>query len=258
MPHSAPIRRLLIELPIIAGIALVLGYVGPFGTFALSIGPRMGYWLVAGLTGYALVRPMAPLARRLAARAGLPLLVAVALVLLLPAVPMTALTLSMTEDYRAGDPVSAARLLQLYVQVWVMGVLVFGIFLLIFRRPAPEQASEAPAGHAPARPALAARLPAGFGPVLALRAEDHYVRVIGEAGSLLLLMRLGDAIAEMDGAAGLRVHRSWWVAQAAMIRLEPRGRGAVLHLVNGESAQVSRDNLARARAAIEHGGRQPG
>jgi len=258
MPRPDPIRRLAIELPIIAGIALVLGYVGPFGTFLMPIVPRMGYWLVAGLTGYALVRPMAPLARRLAARTGLPLIVAVALLLLLPAVPMTALTLFMTEDYRSGDPVSAARLLQLYAQVWVMGVLVFGIFLLIFRHPAPSQPGDAPAGCSPARPALAARLPAAFGPVLALRAEDHYVRVIGETGSLLLLMRLGDAIAEMDGAAGLRVHRSWWVAQAAMRRLEPRGRGALLHLANGASAQVSRDNLAPVRAAIEGRDRQPG
>jgi len=255
MPVNALVRRLSIDLLIIAAIGLVTGYIGPFGTFAMPIGQRIGYWLLFGLVGFALFRPMAPLARRLATRTGLPSLVAIGLVLLLPSVPMTALILFTLEGYHAGAPLAAAPLLQLYAQVWLLGALVFGFFLLLARNrddpPAPEAAlpvADAPEGAA--TPPLAARLPSGFGPILALKAEDHYVRVIGETGSLLLLMRLGDAVGEMDGVAGLRVHRSWWVASHAMDRLEPRGRGALLHLVNGEAAPVSRDNLAQVRAAI--------
>jgi hypothetical protein len=31
----------------------------------------------------------------------------------------------------------------------------------------------------------------------------------------LLLMRFSDATAELDGLPGLRVHRSWWIAEGA-------------------------------------------
>ncbi|KTE11438.1 hypothetical protein ATE71_11760 [Sphingopyxis sp. H115] len=63
-------------------------------------------------------------------------------------------------------------------------------------------------------------LPPGFGPVGALKGEDHYVRVIGTRSEELILMRMRDAIARLDNADGLRIHRSWWVARA---RPSPRG-----------------------------------
>lgn len=250
-------RRLALDLAIIAGIGLVAGLIGPFGTFAAPLGWRIGYWMLFALAGFALFRPMAPLADGLAGRTRLPRLALVPLVLLLPSIPMTGLVLLLIEGYHVGDALAAPRLLQLFAQVWLLGTLVFGLFMLIHRDPraAPAGPTDMPA-DAPATtgPALADRLAPGFGPILALRAEDHYVRVIGETGSALLLMRLADAIGEMGAVEGSRVHRSWWVARAAVLRLEPSGRRAVLHLANGETAPVSRDNLAAVRAALPRAG----
>ena len=84
--------------------------------------------------------------------------------------------------------------------------------------------------------------------VLALQAEDHYVRVHTAKGSTLLLMRMADAIAELDGQAGMQVHRSWWVARAAVSGAAPTGRRASLILVNGLAVPVARAAMPRARA----------
>lgn len=93
---------------------------------------------------------------------------------------------------------------------------------------------------------LGNRLSATFaGPVLALQSEDHYVRVHGPGGSELLFMRLRDAIAEMDGASGQQVHRSWWVADDAIDSVQADGRNRTITLRNGHLAPVARESVAR-------------
>ena len=59
--------------------------------------------------------------------------------------------------------------------------------------------------------------------------SDHYVEVFTTAGHTVLLMRLGDAVAELEGL-GLRVHRSYWVGHGHLERLLRRGRRRLLRL----------------------------
>jgi len=62
-------------------------------------------------------------------------------------------------------------------------------------------------------------------------------------------MRLGDAIEELQGLEGAQVHRSWWVARAAIADVR-RGDGrAVLTLVSGAEVPVSRTYAPQLRAA---------
>jgi hypothetical protein len=116
--------------------------------------------------------------------------------------------------------------------------------------PAPRETLEEHSGGAPeGRPRLRDRLPPGFGDILALQAEDHYVRVHSPTGSTLLLMRLADAVAELDGLDGLQVHRSWWVAKAAVASAARDGRRVNLRLTNGAEAPVTRENIRALRQA---------
>ena len=58
------------------------------------------------------------------------------------------------------------------------------------------------------------RLPPELGRDLVyLRMADHYVEAFTTAGSTLVLMRFADAVAALEDAGGLRVHRSYWVAK---------------------------------------------
>jgi DNA-binding LytR/AlgR family response regulator len=52
--------------------------------------------------------------------------------------------------------------------------------------------------------------------VWAVEAEDHYLRLHTSKGQDLILMRLADAVAELEGIEGAQVHRSWWVARDAI------------------------------------------
>lgn len=76
--------------------------------------------------------------------------------------------------------------------------------------------------------------------VWAVEAEDHYLRLHTSKGQDLILMRLADAVAELEGVEGAQVHRSWWVARDAIADAE-RGDGrAVLTLKDGSQVPVSR------------------
>jgi LytTr DNA-binding domain len=112
--------------------------------------------------------------------------------------------------------------------------------------PAPVHAFETPETRVTSMPRFADRLPLPQRnqTILALEAEDHYLRVHLESGSALILMRLSDAIIELsqDAAAptGAQTHRSWWVAQAAVSAIAKADGRAVLTLANGAAAPVSR------------------
>ena len=79
--------------------------------------------------------------------------------------------------------------------------------------------------------------------------EDHYVRAHTAKGSDLILTPLKDAIAELGDVEGMQVHRSWWVAKAAVVGSTASGRNLSLRLSNGLEVPVSRASVARLRAA---------
>ena len=109
----------------------------------------------------------------------------------------------------------------------------------------PVQTHAAPTGTAPAR--FPDRLPMKLrgAAIRAVQAEDHYLRIHTDRGSDLILMRLSDALEELEGLEGSQTHRSWWVAKDA-VRDISRGDGrATLTLEGGITAPVSR-RYARA------------
>ena len=78
--------------------------------------------------------------------------------------------------------------------------------------------------------------------------EDHYVRAHTAMGSDLILMRMRDAVSELDGLEGEQVHRSWWVARGAVEDVKRGGRNIRLVLSGGLEAPVSRANVAPLKA----------
>jgi hypothetical protein len=92
--------------------------------------------------------------------------------------------------------------------------------------------------------------------VLCLQMEDHYVRVHTAGGSRLVLATLNQAIAALGGTPGLRVHRSWWVADRGVAAPAPDGRNVRLILTNGLVAPVARSYVAAVRSAgwLQRGG----
>jgi hypothetical protein len=76
-------------------------------------------------------------------------------------------------------------------------------------------------------------------PILYLKGEDHYVRVVTEKGETLLLMRLRDAISRMGFTDGLKTHRSYWVSRNTFQSVSRTGHRRWLTLVNGAKLPLS-------------------
>jgi DNA-binding LytR/AlgR family response regulator len=83
----------------------------------------------------------------------------------------------------------------------------------------------------------------------AVSSEDHYLRLHTSKGSDLILMRLSDAIIELEGLEGAQTHRSWWVAKEAVESTRRDGDKVVLLLKGGAEAPVSRPNMRPLREA---------
>lgn len=250
-------RDWMIELAVMAFIAVVLALLGPFGMFAVPLPVRLLYWLLVGVGGYLLYMPAMRAASRLAPRLELPEPALWAAACALVSVPMTAL-IWLTNGLLGEMP--ALRLeavLGLYGNI----LIVAGVVCLVFRfvgarrrmppgpaptpTPSPATAPDAPAAEAP----FLDRLPPHLGrDLLALEMEDHYVRAHTPLGSALILLRLRDAVAELAAIDGAQVHRSWWVARGAVERTLRDGRNVRLALRGGLVAPVARNVVPELKA----------
>jgi DNA-binding LytR/AlgR family response regulator len=126
--------------------------------------------------------------------------------------------------------------------------LVMTALAFLVRRPATRTHAAAPSAPPPK---FLARLPPKLqgAEIFAVEAEDHYLRLHTSLGQDLILMRLADAIAELEGLEGAQTHRSWWVAKAAVAQVE-RGDGrATLTLKDGAEVPVSRGFAKQLRSA---------
>ncbi|WP_156035828.1 LytTR family DNA-binding domain-containing protein [Caulobacter sp. UNC358MFTsu5.1] len=248
-------REHLREAIVMLVCAAIVVAMGPFGAVPYRDWPaRTLYWLRIMALGYAIVRPCLALASAVAKRWNLPEGLAWAAASVVAAAPVTALVwwLGPHPDLSRPPP-SLADFLDAYVQVLV--VTAFVVLALWLARAGQDRTRGRASGQsatptAEVKPALARRLPPGHGAILALSMEDHYVRVHAQGGQTLLLMRMADAVAAVEGLDGAQVHRSWWVARSAVERCERRGRRFWLLLPGGLPAPVARD---RVKALIARG-----
>jgi DNA-binding LytR/AlgR family response regulator len=142
---------------------------------------------------------------------------------------------------------SLSLLLAVLPRVFITALVMTAIVILARNRPMQTHAG---ATGAPP-PKFLARLPAKLAgaELYAVEAEDHYLRLHTSLGQDLILMRLSDAIAELEGIEGAQTHRSWWVAKGAVTSVE-RGDGrATLTLKDGSEAPVSRGYAGSLRAS---------
>jgi hypothetical protein len=254
MPNA---RTVLIELTIIAGLGVFLALLGPFGSFQAALADRLLYWLGLGMGGYLIFRPTMIAASAVARRLSFPEPATWAAGAVFASVPMSLIVWFVAPD-GPDRPWAGAEWLDLYANVVVVAAAVTLVFWFVSspgrraRNGAAATPSAPPAAVADRAegPRFLDRLPKHLGrDLLALEMEDHYVRVHTMAGSALILMRMCDAVAELDGLDGLQVHRSWWVARAAVEEKVQDGRNLRLRLRTGIEAPVARDSQPALRDA---------
>lgn len=134
--------------------------------------------------------------------------------------------------------------------------LNFLAWLLIDQREPSEIAiTDAQAlSHQPEEPSFLSKADAiAASDVIALSAEEHYVRILTEDGAQLIHHPLGKAVAEMPDSLGIRVHRSWWVADRHVVNAQRGDRRWSVLLSCGDWVPVSDryTKAARDRGLLE-------
>ena len=245
------------SLRTLAGHGIALGcmialfaFIGPFGTYdTLGAAGRVGYWAMAlGLNWLVCGSVIALTLRMLRGRTFRRRMVAAAAAAVVAAAPGTGIVFSAETIFRP-HYAGVQALPTVYVSVAVL-MLIIGVAVVVVRDHRIASAARPEVPHAVRPVNFLGRLPPRLGRDLVyLRMADHYVEVFTTSGSTLLLMRFSDALRELDGADGLRVHRSYWVARAHVAGAARRNGRLVLKLSGGHEAPVSRTYLAAVRAA---------
>ncbi|MBL8554021.1 MAG: hypothetical protein JNL41_07060, partial [Phenylobacterium sp.] len=181
------------DLGLAVAISVAIAFLGPFGSYSSPLEDRLLTSVSYGLAGSIVLWPTVRLVRKLGERWGLPEWFGIAVALLVGAAPVA------VSSWFVSDVLNPARAafppLAQYLAVLAI-VFPFGLAIILYDRLSSRAAQAPPAEAEPGRPRLLARLPGRLGDeVIALQAEDHYVRVHTALGSDLLLLRFADAVA---------------------------------------------------------------
>lgn len=235
-------RDWAIDFAVATGVGAFLGVVGPYGSFFNGpLGVRLAYWIGVTWIGAAIFGVAVRLSLVAGRRLGVPAWFMAAVAALLGAAAQAAIVapiaVTLWPHLKSFTPFIW------YIQCLAISVPLVAAYLLM--RPRLLGPVDAfPFQASPERPATEIEA----GPVLCLRMEDHYVRVHTLNGSRLVAGPFDRVIAGQT-QEGMRVHRSWWVARAAVTGVVADGRNLRLTLRGDLHAPVSRASVARLRAA---------
>jgi DNA-binding LytR/AlgR family response regulator len=218
---------------VVAGVFLAVS--GAFGTAGMPLAVRLAYWIILLLLGslwalWVARRVFAWFAGDAGPWRGI---LVTSLAVAAPFTGVVWLANLLATSMFAGVGATAG----LFLVSLIISAVVTTINVLLTRGAAP-----APGAAATAPPRFLERLPLKLrgAELWAVESEDHYLRLHTSRGQDLILMRLADAMSELEGIEGAQVHRSWWVSRKAIMAAR-RGDGrATLTLPDGAEVPVSR------------------
>lgn len=86
--------------------------------------------------------------------------------------------------------------------------------------------------------------------ILAVQAQDHYLRIITKTGDKILLYRFRDALEDLSIIKGLKVHRSYWVRLGAIAQICENNGALEIILMNGNNIPVHKKYAESLRTAM--------
>lgn len=248
--HASPVAGTLANrhvrgtvIALIAGVFLAL--TGAFETGGVPLPTRLVYWAILMATGSAVGVAISAVIDRTGWLEERPWVQGAVIALALT--PVLTVFVWLVTDLLLNGGLRPGRMIHYALPVLIVTTALTALNYVVQRQPQETHAQ--PAGSGP--PRFLDRLPPKLrgAELYAVEAEDHYLRLHTSKGQDLILMRLSDAVAELEGIEGARTHRSWWVAKGA-VEAARRGDGrASLTLKGGAVAPVSRAYAGALRAA---------
>jgi hypothetical protein len=230
-PNAAAPRFLLAALLPLA-MAIGLALVGAFGSYvAMGLPLRLLHFSATSLAISALVLVLLGTLRRYVFAGALPFWTTIFVAS--ATAPLGGLIIQQSLRLLAPQALRHVSLGELTGQVLLINVFIGTVTWLLLRQPGEpaEVRSKAaqPAQTDDVSTEVRAKLPLALrhAPIVALSAEDHYVRVRTDRGQALILMNLANAIAALGPDSGVRIHRSHWVSRALALEMTTRSRRGI-------------------------------
>ncbi len=238
---------------VLAAVVLVLAIIGPFTTFEnLTFSTRLVYWGLMATVCYFVGFGFSVFAGFAILKTGVSELTARFLGGLLSGLPVAVIVWSINRFVYGFVMEKNLGFLSLlfYVLAISTAISMISYFMELEIRKLTHT-DGAQTAQEQVSIAFLKRLPPDLGKtIISLEAQDHYVNVTTTKGSTLVLIRLSDAIDELEGLEGLRIHRSYWVAQSAITGTTRKNGKLMITLTNDKTLPVSRTYAANVKAAL--------
>ncbi|MDV6330035.1 LytTR family DNA-binding domain-containing protein [Asticcacaulis sp. 201] len=215
-------------------MALLLSTTTALGTASLPFLGRTAYWLMEMLLGAAIIGAILFLMRPISRRR----LYLRTAVLVGVGTPLIVLMAWLTTEPIKGNALAVSR-----ITSYLPGVLpIVGFNALVQILFGRKELAGMAAGAVDSEPSTEPRET-----IYAIEAQAHYVVYHTSQGKRRELIRFYDAVKRVS-VDGSQVHRSWWVAYAAIESADLTRKK--LRLVNGEMVPISRSRLPAVRHIV--------
>ena len=233
-----------------SSLGLVLGLLGPFGSYGMPLMQRLLYWVVLFNVGYFIYYITHQITGWLFNNKQTDRQFNQAIQFITPtllaSIPLSYLVAFATQfliDIEIGLTPLAIEVLP---QVLILGLSIDFLMGLIYRDTVEIKQSKV---EKPGQEFIN-RLPKELGEeLICLVMEDHYMVVSTEKGEHMLLMRMKDALIELKNYPGMQVHRSNWIAIDKVKSVKKISRKTLLTMTNGIEISVSKKYLASIKEA---------
>ncbi|TWF54510.1 LytTR family DNA-binding domain-containing protein [Neorhizobium alkalisoli] len=237
-------------------VVLIFVVSGPYGTLErMTIGVRLGYWLIVHAVTWAIAIVFSLAAEHLLRSRIASMFARMMIGSLIAALPI-GFALGVIDYAFSGEWTEMDNGLHRALFALPLCALFCLLSWMTMHRQIALATDEAivtpPASSSTdvqVEPEILARLkPQNRGALIRLSVEDHYTEVVTSRGRELVLLRFADALKELGTTPGLQVHRSHWVADAAVDRLKREKGKLFVVMKDGAEIPVSRPNLEITRA----------
>jgi LytTr DNA-binding domain-containing protein len=234
---------------VVVVLAALFAFLGIYDTDEMPFPERFTFWsatIGAGLCAAAFVAPWvySHSLRHYGPAVQLPVIAAIS------SLPVTIVLAGFDTGFTRPWPLANWALQYSYSMVVSLFVVTGGYIVLKAFGFVGETSTSDAVGASPAQKFLE-RLPMNYraADLYAVSSEDHYLRVHTDRGEHLILMRISDALRELEGADGLQIHRSWWVARIGVAELNRDNGKLAIILKTGREAPISRSFSKAVRDA---------
>jgi LytTr DNA-binding domain len=225
-PNTTIASRYLVAALLPLAMAIALALVGAFGSYVVMGFPlRLLHFsttsLVIGAVAFILLGSL----RRYVFAGALPFWTTIFVAM--ATAPLGGLIIQQSLRLWVPQALRHVSFGELTAQVLLVNLFIGTVTWVLLRKPG-EHAHGTPAQPAQASDVsktVRAKLPLALrhAPIVALSAEDHYVRVRTDRGQTLILMNFANAVAALGPGAGVRIHRSHWVSRALAAKTTTSG-----------------------------------